>query len=447
MPNLTEQEEEEVDWRENFRQALVETFPGVKLIDSSGSMLSRAREVSPAELRKILENKNLHLMSIDHQLDEHGFKPLERMASDDNLQGVKRLVRAGENTLIHHHGLFPYHFASSNEVFKLLTHPPIEWRAFMLTLARSTVSQQNKIEMLLSARMNEIPLDFLYSDKNGVTCFDTAAQKAEAQFARLCLDCLLDDLNSDYEQKSSNVTKRVRQLQANNNQLKIENEELAKRDTELKKKWLRKFKDRENEIKEENRKHKIEVEKLKEQIDEDKKKNSRGWSDKKVTELEDVVKKLMIEKQDLKIELEQTQERLVCSTKGAETAKKQAQARIRQLAEILHETAREFEVESYFESNSNVKDLEGQIAALKTINSNLETISKKYDQMTTCCICEEKYESAGERSAVKLKCSHIICGFCANIWLTQKGSKASCPTCRETYRSGDIRAVNLNTDF
>jgi len=189
------------------------------------------------------------------------------------------------------------------------------------------VSQQNKIEMLLSARMNEIPLDFLYSDKNGVTCFDTAAQKAEAQFARLCLDCLLDDLNSEYDQKSSNLTKRVRQLQANNNQLKIENEELTKRDTELKKKWLRKFKDRENEIKEENRKHKIEVEKLKEQIDEDKKKNSRGWSDKKVTELEDVVKKLMIEKQDLKIELEQTQERLVCSTKGG-TVKSELTSRV-----------------------------------------------------------------------------------------------------------------------
>ena len=157
--------------------------------------------------------------------------------------------------------------------------------------------------MLLSARMNEIPLDFLYSDKHGVNCFDTAAQKAEARFARLCLDCLLDDLNSEYELKSSNITKRVRQLQANNNQLKIENEELTKRDTELKKKWLRKFKDRENEIKEENRKRKIEVEKLKKQIDEDRMKNSLGWSNKKVTELEDMVKKLMIEKQDLKIEL------------------------------------------------------------------------------------------------------------------------------------------------
>jgi N-methylhydantoinase B/oxoprolinase/acetone carboxylase alpha subunit len=86
----------------------------------------------------------------------------------------------------------------------------------------------------------------------------------------------------------------------------------------------------------------------------------------------------------------------------------------------LQEAAQEFEVETNFESNTNVKDLEGQIAALKTINSNLETISKKYDQMTTCCICEEKYESTGERAPVKLKCSHIICEFCANSWLTQK---------------------------
>ena len=135
MPNLTAQEVEEA--RENFRQALAEQLPGVKLIDSSGSMMSRvsSREVSPEEFCRILKEENLR-MSVDHQLDEHGFKPLERMASDDNLQGVKRLFRAGENTLIHHHGLFPYHFASSKEVFKILTHPPIEWRAFMLTLAR-----------------------------------------------------------------------------------------------------------------------------------------------------------------------------------------------------------------------------------------------------------------------------------------------------------------------
>ena len=141
MPNLTAQEVEEA--RENFRQALAEQLPGVKLIDSSGSMMSRvsSREVSPGEFLqaeefcRILKEESLR-MSVDHQLDEHGFKPLERMASDDNLQGVKRLVRAGENTLIHHHGLFPYHFASSKEVFKILTHPPIEWRGFMLTLAR-----------------------------------------------------------------------------------------------------------------------------------------------------------------------------------------------------------------------------------------------------------------------------------------------------------------------
>lgn len=100
--------------------------------------------------------------------------------------------------------------------------------------------------------------------------------------------------------------------------------------------------------------------------------------------------------------------------------KKQAQGRIRQISEILRETAREFGVENDFESDTNVKDLEDQITTLKTINSDLETISKKYDQMTSCCICEEKYESTRERSPVKLRCSHIICGFCANSWLTQK---------------------------
>ena len=100
--------------------------------------------------------------------------------------------------------------------------------------------------------------------------------------------------------------------------------------------------------------------------------------------------------------------------------KKQAQGRIRQLSEILQEAAQDFDVENIFQSDTNVEDLKGQIAALKTINSDLETISRKYDQMTLCCICEERYENVGARVPVKLKCSHIICGFCANSWLMQK---------------------------
>ncbi|CBY39921.1 unnamed protein product [Oikopleura dioica] len=298
--------------------------------------------------------------------------------------------------------------------------------------------------MVATARMNSIPLDFLFSDNKGVNCLEIAAQRAESRFSSRCVMYLMQDIEKAQKQKQSNVMSRMRELQANNNELNMMNEELTKRDTELKKKWLRKFKDRENEIKEENRKHKIEVQKLKEQIE---KKNSQGPYNEKVTELEDMVTKLEIEKQDMKKELEQVQECLKNTTKEAKTMKKQAQGRIRQISEILRETAREFGVENDFESDTNVKDLEDQITTLKTINSDLETISKKYDQMTSCCICEEKYESTGERSPVKLRCSHIICGFCANSWLTQKGNKASCPQCRETYRAGDIRAVNLNSDF
>ncbi|CBY08824.1 unnamed protein product [Oikopleura dioica] len=262
--------------------------------------------ITESTLQKFLPEGQVYVKDDDDTVDDYGFKPLERAASDENLAEVKKLLRAGANTLIPHHGLFPY------------------------------------------------------------------------------------------------------------------------------------------EIKEENRKHKIEVQKLKEQIE---KKNSQGPYNEKVTELEDMVTKLEIEKQDMKKELEQVQECLKNTTKEAKTMKKQAQGRIRQISEILRETAREFGVENDFESDTNVKDLEDQITTLKTINSDLETISKKYDQMTSCCICEEKYESTGERSPVKLRCSHIICGFCANSWLTQKGNKASCPQCRETYRAGDIRAVNLNSDF
>lgn len=178
------------------------------------------------------------------------------------------------------------------------------------------MAETNKIEMVATARMNSIPLDFLFSDNKGVNCLEIAAQRAESRFSSRCVMYLMQDIEKAQKQKQSNVMSRMRELQANNNELNMMNEELTKRDTELKKKWLRKFKDRENEIKEENRKHKIEVQKLKEQIE---KKNSQGPYNEKVTELEDMVTKLEIEKQDMKKELEQVQECLKNTTKEGES--------------------------------------------------------------------------------------------------------------------------------
>ena len=90
--------------------------------------------------------------------------------------------------------------------------------------------------------------------------------------------------------------------------------------------------------------------------------------------------------------------------------KTQAQEHIRQLIDL-------FDVENNSHSEMRVKELEDQNAALKTVNTDLELISKKFEQMTSCSICDEKYESTGERAPVKLKCSHVFCLNCANNWL------------------------------
>jgi len=92
--------------------------------------------ITESTLQKFLPEGQVYVKDDDDTVDDYGFKPLERAASDENLAEVKKLLRAGANTLIPHHGLFPYHFASNYEIFKLVTHPPIEWRAYMLTLAR-----------------------------------------------------------------------------------------------------------------------------------------------------------------------------------------------------------------------------------------------------------------------------------------------------------------------
>ena len=93
-----------------------------------------------------------------------------------------------------------------------------------------------------------------------------------------------------------------------------------------------------------------------------------------------------------------------------QTFKIQAQENIRQLNEL-------FGLESNPQSEMRVKELEDQNAALKIVNADLESISKKFEQVTSCSLCDEKYESTGERAPVKLKCSHVFCSKCSYNWL------------------------------
>ena len=93
--------------------------------------------------------------------------------------------------------------------------------------------------------------------------------------------------------------------------------------------------------------------------------------------------------------------------------KTQAQEHIRQLIDL-------FDVENTSRSEMRVKELEDQITSLKTVNTDLEAISKKFEEVTSCSLCDEKYESTGERAPVKLKCSHAFCSHCANNWLKSK---------------------------
>lgn len=181
------------------------------------------------------------------------------------------------------------------------------------------MSEQNKIEMLTPARMNEIPLDFLFRDQKGMNCLEIATKRGEPEFAARILKYLLQDLEKVDKQKNSNLNSQMREFLASNNELKMMNEELRIRGTELQKKWLRKFKDRENEIKEDNRKHKIEVQKLKVTLMRKIHTNGQRWSNEKVAELEDLIKNLQNENQGLKKDVGKIQERLVSSKKGGES--------------------------------------------------------------------------------------------------------------------------------
>ena len=173
--------------------------------------------------------------------------------------------------------------------------------------------------MLTPARMNEIPLDFLFRDQKGMNCLEIATKRGEPEFAARILKYLLQDLEKVDKQKNSNLNSQMREFLASNNELKMMNEELRIRGTELQKKWLRKFKDRENEIKEDNRKHKVEVQKLKVTLMRKIHTNDQRCSNGKVAELEDLIKNLQNENQGLKKDVGKIQERLVSSKKGGES--------------------------------------------------------------------------------------------------------------------------------
>jgi len=96
------------------------------------------------------------------------------------------------------------------------------------------------------------------------------------------------------------------------------------------------------------------------------------------------------------------------------------------------------------EAENENKELEKQLEFFKQQNDSL---TKKIDAIVTCPICEEKFESTGERIPSKLKCSHIVCHQCAQGWLKTKGTKASCPQCRTLYRQADIRPINFNCEI
>ncbi|CBY15656.1 unnamed protein product [Oikopleura dioica] len=63
--------------------------------------------------------------------------------------------------------LFPYHFAQNEQIFDALTPPPIDRRAYLVTLARSNATEDEKISLLQNAVNNNIPLDMTRVQNKG----------------------------------------------------------------------------------------------------------------------------------------------------------------------------------------------------------------------------------------------------------------------------------------
>ncbi|CBY39268.1 unnamed protein product [Oikopleura dioica] len=467
------------------------------------------------------------------------------MNEPDAVELIQELLRSGANPMEQDsQKLFPYHFAKNKEVFEALTPPPIDRRSYLLTLARSILTEDAKYVFLKNLVDNSIPFDTSFSGQDNLTCIGIAAQRGEYYFAQnlgLFMDTIIHSQKATFENTVHNL---VRQIVEKDNHIKLleERQKAAPTSDESniyqfqmesvnKSKLYVAEKCKNARLSSEMDKmkvdHKVEIEKYEAEIEKLKKEAAGNF----MLEDEELKRKLDIaverigilafendvlkddsckkeellkaeilnlnkcisrqkakcadlstendklkkesaiftnkeseskkENENLKIEidmlkgdadlqkvqlensineLQDENQQLLGRLKGVRTIKMQAQEHIRQLNEL-------FDIENSSQSEIRVKELEDQIAALKTVNTDLESISKKFEQVTSCSLCDEKYESTGKQAPVKLKCRHVFCSHCATNWLKSQGNKSSCPACREPYRSEDIRFVYLNTDL
>lgn len=173
------------------------------------------------------------------------------------------------------------------------------------------------------------------------------------------------------------------------------------------------------------------------------------------TELTDLRFSYFNLQQDHDSQLRVMEKRLMYATTEADKYKHLGQKNIHELAKLcscfLWDAANDFEMD--FELSPHVlnniqnmnedreKNLEKELNSIRTQNQELK---KKYDAVFTCPICDEGFESSGNRIPSKLKCQHIVCHSCAHEWLKTKGTKASCPHCRTLYSQRDIQPIIFN---
>ncbi|CBY08653.1 unnamed protein product [Oikopleura dioica] len=111
---------------------------------------------------------------------------------DENQQLHERLkgelLRSGKSPMEQDsQKLFPYHFAKNREVYDALTPPPIDRRSYLLTLARSNLTEDAKICFLKNVLDNSIPCDMshmTFTGEDNLSCIGIAAQTREYRFAQ-----------------------------------------------------------------------------------------------------------------------------------------------------------------------------------------------------------------------------------------------------------------------
>ena len=97
----------------------------------------------------------------------------------------------------------------------------------------------------------------------------------------------------------------------------------------------------------------------------------------------------------------------------------------------------------FIKNNQDNNVIEDLLSKFEKMDKNIIPKEKRFDQNDTCTICIEELKSK-KQLAFLLKCKHMFCKNCIEMWQAKKitdNESPNCPTCRKDFTNDDILVI------